>query len=101
MTTTVLENELYNVLNTNIDFNPSFVLKPVNDMTDEEMKTCTTCFALAVDELVGKLWNLVDSNEDCSIVTLAKEHIRVTFNLENYTYTIEDSKAIVKGVDLN
>lgn len=87
---TSVENELYNVINTNIEFNPSFISKPVSDMTDEEMKTCTTCFALVVDELIGKFWNLVDSNEDCSMVTLAKEHTRVTFNLENYTYTVKN-----------
>ena len=99
--TTVVENELYNVLNTNINFNPSFVSKSVSDMTDEEMKACTTCFVMAVDELVGKFWNLVYNNEDCSIVVMAKEHMKVTFNLENYTYKVENSKDVIPGVDLN
>lgn len=98
---TSVENELYNTINTNIEFNPSFVSKPISDMTDKEMKTCTTYFAMTVDELVGKFWNLVYSNDDCSIVILAKEHIRVTFNLENYTYMIENTEDVVSGVDLN
>ena len=99
MTTTALENELYNALNTNIDFNPLF--KSKIELTKSDEADNALCFARAIIELAGKGWRTNNVDDDECEQTLAKEHLSVTFNFQNYTYRIGDAKAIVKGVDLN
>lgn len=99
MTTTAVKNELYNALNTNIDFNPQFKSKIELTKSDEEDNA--VCFARAIIELAGKGWrtNKVDENEREQ--TLVKENLSVTFNFQTYAYRIDDAKAVVPGIDLN
>ena len=99
MTTTAVKNELYNALNANIDFNPKFISKI--ELTPAEEADNAMCFALAITELVGEMWRTIKADVDKREMTMVKENLSVTFNFRNYTYRIEDSKAIVKGVDLN
>lgn len=99
MTTTVLENELYNTLNTNIDFNPNFISKI--ELTQAEETGNALCFASAVSELAGEFWRTNKVDVEKREMTMVKEHMSVTFNFKNYTYRIENSKDVVKGVDLN
>ena len=99
MTTTAVKNELYNALNTNIDFNPQFKSKIELTKSDEEDNAM--CFALALTELVGEMWRTNKVDVEKGEMTMVKEDLSVTFNFKNYTYRIEDAKAVVKGVDLN
>ena len=99
MTTTAVTNELYNALNANIDFNPNF--KSNVELTPEEEAVNAQCFALAITELAGEMWRTIKTDMDKREMTMVKEHLCVIFNFRNYTYRIEDSKAIVRGVDLN
>ena len=99
MTTTAVKNELYNALNANIDFNPKFISKI--ELTPAEEADNAMCFTLAITELAGKMWIINKSDVEKREMTMVKENLSVTFNFKNYTYRIEDSKAIVKGVDLN
>ena len=99
MTTTALENELYNALNANIDFNPKFISKIY--LTPAEEADNAMCFAVAITELAGEMWRTIKADVEKREMTMVKENLSVTFNFKNYTYRIEDSKAIVNGVDLN
>lgn len=99
MTTTAVENELYNALNANIDFNPEFISN--RELTPAEEAGNAKCFAVAITELAGEMWRTIKADVEKREMTMVKENLSVTFNFKNYTYRIEDSKAIVKGVDLN
>lgn len=95
----VLENELYNTLNTNIDFNPKF--KANIELTPVDKAVNAICFASAVSELAGEFWRTNKVDVEKREMTMVKEHMSVTFNFKNYTYRVENSKDVVKGVDLN